>query len=140
MPFPHRRRRALDRLPVGDVADLVLAVELLGERAEPVLAPRDEDAAVAARGQLASDRRADPARGAGDDGDAALGAQRQTRTRSVVLAYRGAPASRANAYSVCAPRFALPAFHVATKRPPGPERMVASYVDAYEKASERVTA
>src|SRR5205085_2129952 len=119
MALPHRRRRALDRLPVGDVADLVLAVELLGQRVEPVLAPRDEDAAVAAGGEGAGDRGADPARGAGDDGDAALGAQRQTRTRSWALA-RPATARR-----TCAPRFALPAFHVATKRPACPMRAVA---------------
>jgi hypothetical protein len=95
--LPHRGGQALDRLPVGDVADFGLAADCLGERAEPVLAPRDEDAAVAAGGEGAGDRRADPARGAGDDGDAALGAQRQTRTRSVVLVNRAAPASRAMA-------------------------------------------
>jgi hypothetical protein len=97
MPLAHRRRRSLDRFAVGDVADLGLAVELLGERAEPVLAARDEDASVAAGGESTGDRGADPARGAGDDGDVALGAQRQTRTRSLVLAPRGAPASRAMA-------------------------------------------
>jgi hypothetical protein len=97
VPLPHRRGQALDRLPVGDVAGLGLAVELFGERSKPVLAARDEDAAVAARGEGAGDRRADPARGARDDGDAALGAQRQTRTRSVVLVNRAAPASRAMA-------------------------------------------
>jgi len=113
MALPHRRRRALDRLPVGDVADLVLAVELLGERAEPVLAPRDEDAAVPPGGELAGDRRADPARGAGDDGDAALDAQRQTRTRSRAPAV-WPPASLATARSVCAPRFAFAVFHVPT--------------------------
>jgi hypothetical protein len=97
----------------------VLAVELLGERAEPVLAAGDEDAAVAAGGQRTGDRGADPARGAGDDGDAALGAQRQTRTRSLALA------PLATARRTCAPRFALPAFHVAMKTPAGPVRMVA---------------
>ena len=113
----------LDRVPVGDVADLVLAVELLRERAEPVLAPRDEDAAVAPPGEPAGDRGANPARGAGDDGDAALGAQRQTRTLSRALAVRP-PASLATTRSVCAPRFAFPVFHVATYSPTCPVRTV----------------
>ena len=91
----------------------MLAVELLGERAEPVLAPRDEDAAVAAPGQLAGDRCADLARGAGDDGDAAFGAQRQTRTLSRALAVLPF-ASLATARSVWAPRFAFPVFQVPT--------------------------
>jgi hypothetical protein len=97
----------------------VLAVEFLGEGAEPVLAARDEDAAVAAGGEGAGDRGADPARGAGDDGDAAVGAQRQTRTRSRALA------PLATARRTCAPRFALPAFQVAKKSPASPVRTVA---------------
>ena len=125
MPLANARSHALDRLPVGDVADLDLAVELLGEGAEAVLAPRDEDAAVAAGGEGAGDRRADPARGAGDDGDAALGAQRQTRTRSRALAC-ARPASLAIAASEWAPRFALPAFQSVKKSPASPVRTVAS--------------
>ena len=42
---------ALDRLAVGDVADLVLAAELLRERAQPLLAPREQHAVPAARGE-----------------------------------------------------------------------------------------
>jgi hypothetical protein len=60
---------AVDSLPVGDVADLVLAADLVGERSEPVLAPRDEDATPAARRERARRRSADPARRARDDRD-----------------------------------------------------------------------
>src|SRR5205085_1054766 len=67
MPLDDRRRRPLDRLAVGDVAELVLAVEFLGEGAKPLLAAGDEHAPEPARRELAGDRRADPARGAGDD-------------------------------------------------------------------------
>src|SRR5207247_11096265 len=56
MPLAHHRSDALDGLPVADVAELVLAPELLGERAQPVLAPGEEDAEVAARGEGAGDR------------------------------------------------------------------------------------
>src|SRR5205823_2637294 len=105
MPLANRGRRPLHGLAVGDVAELVLAAELLGQRAEPVLAPGEEDAEVAARREGAGDRGADPARGAGDDGDAALGAQRQTRTRSRALAVLPF-ASRTRASRTWAPRFA----------------------------------
>ena len=45
MPLEDRRGGALDVLALGDVADLdVRAAELGRERAEPVLAPRDEHA------------------------------------------------------------------------------------------------
>jgi hypothetical protein len=109
MPRAHGRGDALDGLAVADVAELVLAAELLGERAQPLLAPREEDTEVAARGEGAGDRGADAARGAGDDGDAALGAQRQTRTRSraaAVLPF----ASRTSARRTWAPRFTRAVF------------------------------
>jgi hypothetical protein len=104
VPFANRRGRPLDGLAVGDVAELVLAAELLGERPQPVLAAGEEDAEVAARRKGAGDRGADPARGASDDGDAALGAQRQTRTRSRALAVLPF-ASRTRASRTWAPRF-----------------------------------
>jgi hypothetical protein len=112
MALLDRRRRSLDRLPVGDVADLVLAGDLLGERPQAVLAPREEDTEVATRGELADERGADAARGARDDGDAAIRAQRQTRTRSRAVAVFPF-ASVATVFSTCAPRFALPAFQLA---------------------------
>ena len=39
---------ALDGLPIGDVAQLVLAADLLGERPQPVLAACEQHAAPAA--------------------------------------------------------------------------------------------
>lgn len=112
MPATDRCGRALDRLAVGDVAELVLGAELVGQRPEPVLTAGEEDAEVPAAGQLAGDRGADAARGAGDDGDAAAGAQRQTRTPSraaAVLPF----ASVTTARSVCAPRLAFADFQFA---------------------------
>ena len=43
-----RAAAALDGASVGDVAQLVLAAELLRERAQPVLAPREQHAVPAA--------------------------------------------------------------------------------------------
>jgi hypothetical protein len=107
MPLEHRRRDAVDRRAVGDVAHLVLAVELLGECAEPVLAPREQDAAEPAPRELPGDRRPDPARRAGDD------RYLQRRTASLALARRPA-AVVATAVSTCFPSFALPARQSAT--------------------------
>jgi hypothetical protein len=66
-----------DARPVGDVAALVLGPDLVGDLAQAFLAAREQDELPAARRKSARDRRADAARTAGDDGDAA---QRQTRT------------------------------------------------------------
>ena len=99
MPLEDGRRDALDRLAVGDVADLVLAVELRGELAQAILAPREQHAVPAVAREPPSERRADAARRAGDD------RYRQTRTLRVVRASRPA-ASRTTAESVCLPRFA----------------------------------
>ena len=65
----HSLRERLDGGPVGDVAHLDLAADLVGELAEKVFAPRDEDAAPAAGGQRAGGRLADARRRSGDDGD-----------------------------------------------------------------------
>src|SRR5690348_12797767 len=47
MPVEYPLRRRVDCRAIGDVADLVFAVELLRERAQTVLATREQDAAVA---------------------------------------------------------------------------------------------
>ena len=59
----------LDRVAVGNVADLVFASDLRGRRLESVLAPPDEHAQPVALGQLARDGRADAGPAAGDDRD-----------------------------------------------------------------------
>ena len=69
VPLQDRRGRAVDLVPVGDVADLVLAAELGRERLEPLPPARDQHQLPAAPRQLPRGRLADPARGAGDDGD-----------------------------------------------------------------------
>ena len=67
MPLEDSGRDALDRLPVGDVADLVLAADLLGERPQPILAAGEQHAVPAAAREQACDLRADAGRRAGDD-------------------------------------------------------------------------
>jgi hypothetical protein len=61
-------RDLVDLRPIGDVADGVLRAELAGERLQPLLAARQQQAPPAARGEAADDRLAEPARRAGDDG------------------------------------------------------------------------
>jgi hypothetical protein len=61
---------ALDALTVGDVAGLVLAADLGGNLTEPLLTPREQDAAPVAGGERARERGADTRRAAGDYGDA----------------------------------------------------------------------
>ena len=71
MPLEHAGRGGLDRGAVGDVAQLVLAAGLLGERAQRLLAPCEQHAVPAAPGELPGQLRADPGRGPRDDADAA---------------------------------------------------------------------
>ena len=59
----------VDRGTVADVAHLDLRAELPGERAQPLLAPGDEDAAPAVGAEQPGDLGPDPARPARDDGD-----------------------------------------------------------------------
>jgi hypothetical protein len=70
MARAHSFGELLDGLPVGDVADLRLAANLVRHRSQPLLAARDEDAVPAAAGERAGHLCADSARAAGDDGDA----------------------------------------------------------------------
>jgi len=66
------RGECLDGVTVGDVAQLDLAVDLLGERAQPVLTAGDEHAAPPALREAPRDRLADACRGAGYDRDLLL--------------------------------------------------------------------
>ena len=67
MPLEHAGGNPVHVLTARDVADLVLAVELLRELAQALLAAREEDAAPAVLREPARERRADPARCACDD-------------------------------------------------------------------------
>ena len=51
MTLEHAPGECLDGGPVCDVAQLDLAADLVGELAEEILAPRDEDAAPATAGR-----------------------------------------------------------------------------------------
>ena len=70
MALADRSGHPLDRVAVGNVADLVFASDLRGRRLESVLAPPDEHAQPVALGQLARDGGADAGPAAGDDRDA----------------------------------------------------------------------
>ena len=67
MPPEHLRSGALDGGAVGDVTHLVLAADLHGERTQPVLAPREEDAVPAARREQPRKLGADARGRTGDD-------------------------------------------------------------------------
>jgi hypothetical protein len=101
MPLSHSCCDTLNVVAAADVAQLVLAVELLRERAQPVLAARDQHRVPAGCGQRARDRRPDPAGGARDDGNA-LVLYRQTLTSRVAERFRPA-ASVASALKECRP-------------------------------------
>ncbi len=51
MPLENARGYCLDCRAIGDVARLGFAAELLGQLAQAVGAPREEDAAIAAGGE-----------------------------------------------------------------------------------------
>jgi hypothetical protein len=70
VPLEHPRCGTFDGGAVGDVAELVLAADLAGERAQPLFAPREQDAVPAAWAEEAYELGADPRRRTGDDGDA----------------------------------------------------------------------
>ena len=75
MALEDPRGHRVDRVSVGDVAQLDLAAELLGERAEPVLPARDEHALPALLREESRRRLADPGRRARDDGDPPAGSR-----------------------------------------------------------------
>ena len=81
-------RHRLDGLPVAHVTDLDLAPELVGERAESILPPRDEDAVPALLAEQARDRLAEPGGRARHDGDPAARGGRISGGRG---AHLGAP-------------------------------------------------
>jgi hypothetical protein len=70
VPLQHRGRGAFHVFALPDVAELVLDVELSGERAKRILAPRQQNEFPSLPCESARDRLADSARSAGDDGQA----------------------------------------------------------------------
>jgi hypothetical protein len=79
MTFQQLGRDTLDVCSAADVAQLILSTELLGKRAQAVLAAGEQNQAPAFRGERASDCLADSTRRAGDDGYAVV-IYRQTFT------------------------------------------------------------
>ena len=71
MSCAHRLGHPFDGVTIGDVADLDLRVsDLVCEGSKPFLATCDEDAAPVVLRERPGNRCAEPARSAGDDGDA----------------------------------------------------------------------
>ena len=70
MPLEDPRRHCLDRRSVGDVADLDLPADRVRERAQPILAPCDEDAVPALLREQPRSGLADPGRRSRYDRDA----------------------------------------------------------------------
>ena len=62
----------LDPRPVADVADVMLRPDLVRDPAQPLLVPGEQDQLPALLCERARDRRADPARAAGDDRDSPI--------------------------------------------------------------------
>ena len=106
----HVRRRRLDSRAVRDVADLVLAVHLLGECAQPLLSPRQQDARPAALREIARQSGANPARCTRDY------SYLHTRTIRRAVAVRPR-ASRTVARSTCLPLLAFVTFQSVNERP-----------------------
>ena len=67
MALENARRDRVDLLPVGDVADLPLSVELTRERLEQILPAGKQDAVPAAAVERTRRRLADAGRRPGDD-------------------------------------------------------------------------
>jgi hypothetical protein len=70
MPFTDPPRDVLDLTPFRNVAELPFGAELVRDGLEPLLSPRQEDAAPAVGRETPCDRSADPARSPGYDCDA----------------------------------------------------------------------
>ena len=75
-------RHGLDGVAVADVAQLDLGADLVRNRAQPVLTPRDEDAPPALLGEQPGDRLADPGRGSRDDRDLLAGHRGESSERA----------------------------------------------------------
>ena len=85
MTLEHAGGHRLDGVAVAHVAELDLGVDLVGECAQPVLAPRDEDALPPLPREQAGGRLADPGRGARDHRDPVAGGRlvrRRARARA----------------------------------------------------------
>src|SRR6266511_1583528 len=96
MTLADPRRHRVHRFALGDVADVVLAVDLAREGTQPLLASREQHAPPPGARQRTRDRRADPARCARDDC--------YLHTRTIRRAEIVRPSeSRATAVSVCRP-------------------------------------
>ena len=109
MPLRHSRRRAIYRLALADIADLVLTVDLRGDGTKTLLVARDQDAVPPPRAELSRDGRPDARVAAGND--------RYRHTRTTRVASRRFPPTRTTARSVWRPRFARRGRHVAGYRP-----------------------
>src|SRR5215211_1648808 len=133
MPSQHPLGHPLGGGAVGHVAHLELRVELLRERADPVLTPREQHAPPAAGRERACRRGADAARGSGDDGDSGY---LHTRTSRRVVATRPA-ASRTVAVRWCLPFFSRRTFQFASYRPATPRRFSAMRLFASLNSTER---
>jgi hypothetical protein len=69
MPFADPRGSSVHGLAIGDVAALELPVDLVGERAQSLFTPREQDAPPAAMRKRPRDLGSDPGRRTGDDRD-----------------------------------------------------------------------
>src|SRR5205807_10417752 len=118
---------------VPDVADLVFGRELLRERAEPVLTTCQQYRMPAALRERAGDRLADPARRAGDDGDALY---RQTLTTRVAESVRP-PTSSAIASSTWRPGSTKLVLHEAEKTSDAPLRSTSICFPSARKRTDR---
>ena len=104
MPCANLRGHAFDGLAVADVADFVLARDLVRHCGEPLLVARDEDAVPALLREPPGDSGADARAAACDD--------RYRQTRTTRVASTRLPPICTTARSVCRPRFAPRLCHV----------------------------
>src|SRR5918999_2772021 len=122
MAFRHRSSDTLHLVALPDVAHLELRAELVGQRAQSILAAREQHHVPATRCERAGDRLPDSARGARNDGDAFY---RQTLTPRVPESVRP-DASVAVALSTCRPGSARRVLQdpVKTSAPPLPSMSI----------------
>src|SRR5438067_2770719 len=110
MPLAHASGNGVDCTAIGDIAKFVFASDLLGERAQPILASREQHTRPAATRELPRRCRTDAAGRAGDD------RYLHTRTARATVTVRPA-ASRAVALRVCLPLATLLVFQSRANSP-----------------------